>query len=577
MLHDRNGSLTVVQYQPHLAEYAWEVRRAVLDLRGKDFIIAVDLPHGLENQVLQAVKNLPKISIIIDILNRGIPVIPTSAPIEAVRSYLEFGHDLFFIDTSFPVCTTLEKWKNFQDKVTQYGLDLIVTNAEEMGIDLNAIMSIDSTEPPIPPVPFTDFPTATSLQSPVNNQNNQSYFSVRQRVMAMRLRNLLELGKPVLFICNQIHYSEVLRLLKEDIPGVTSDNIVIPAKTSRVSVCDIPLITQEIPYIMYLYEIFRDSPVNRESWIQKICSLAGDNEDVETILGVTGFSRKIALTRGRKCSDLASLLTASGYCTDEHYTEKIRKIALSYPFGDISTDSPMESHSDYNLQKLPDTQLNTEVPLKVPWKKLNLGRMKQTRKHTNRFYFEFTSKSKADLRNFYHHFLKTYRSSGEKDISGASQFISGFEEGIDIRETIRNFSQNQIYVRNQEHMNNASYVFYFGDKPGSYTTWITDVPIVGLTKIENNHYLFTHMVMFARPQPNGISYMDHLKASDPLISTLKLALLHSDEIFLFYDGEPSISLTPQEHKKIRQIPLSSVPSSVMSLTRALFSTKLRNK
>ena len=564
-------SLITVQYEPHLAEYAWEVRRAIHELRGKNFVIAVDLPHGLEKKVLNAVKKLPRISFIIDSLKRGIPVIPTSAPIEAVRSYLEYGQDLVFVDTSFPVCTTIEKWESFQSKVSEYGMDRVITHAEEMGIDLNAIMGIGTQEPIQPDMPFSDLPAVLPFTFSYPNNKNKGYFSVRQRVMAMRLRHLLSQGQPVLFICNQIHYAEIIRLLSEEIPEVKSDNIIIPARTCRVKESDISSITSEIPYIMYLYETYRDYPVHRESWIQKICSLAGDDEDVETIQNIVLLSRKIALSRGKLSPDLSCLNTASSCCTGGFYTTRLGQIALSYPPADERSNCRISAHTDYNLQKIPDIH-EDEFINKVPWDEMDSEKMNRIRERNITRVINRIIISKENEQKAYQYVIKHYRSCSPGETYGSAPFLTGIGDGISIRETIRNIHTNQIYIQNIEPQNNAAYVFDFGGEPKSKVYFYRRKTILGMLIRNYNHYVFTHVVMFARRQKKIEEYVDDLLLSSPLVSSLNLALDHSDFVYLFTNRKRNIPIQKKDRKKIKVIPLSSVPKPIRSMLCEFYST-----
>jgi hypothetical protein len=126
--------LHILPYVPGIAEYAAQVRKEILERKDSDFILAIDLPHGLENEVMTAVKTLPKVSVIVDKLLRGIPIIPTSAPIEAVRSFQDSGIEMQFIDTSLPVTGNLDDYRYFTDQCRLSGVETVLKNAEYYGI-----------------------------------------------------------------------------------------------------------------------------------------------------------------------------------------------------------------------------------------------------------------------------------------------------------------------------------------------------------------------------------------------------------------------------------------------------------
>ena len=131
---ESNSKLCIIPYIPGYAEYAARVRDEILKRKGSDFIIAVDLPRGLESQVIEATKKLPEASVIVDRLNRGIPILPTSAPIEAVRSYLEYGTDLQFIDTSLPVIGNMDDYQLFANSCILHGIEEVLQKPEQFGI-----------------------------------------------------------------------------------------------------------------------------------------------------------------------------------------------------------------------------------------------------------------------------------------------------------------------------------------------------------------------------------------------------------------------------------------------------------
>jgi len=133
-IKELHKNLHVIPYIPGIAEYAALVREELNKRKDSDFLIAVDLPHGLESQVVTATKSLPQVSVIVDQLFRGIPIIPTSAPIEAVRSFGETGTDVRFIDTTLPVTGNLDDYRYFIDQCRLSGVGEVIKNAKSHGI-----------------------------------------------------------------------------------------------------------------------------------------------------------------------------------------------------------------------------------------------------------------------------------------------------------------------------------------------------------------------------------------------------------------------------------------------------------
>lgn len=577
-MDDFLSNLTVVCYQPHLAEYAWEVRSTLLEKADENYIIAVDLPQGLENEVLSAVKDLPKLSLITDSLNRTIPIIPTSAPIEAVRSYLDFGHDLVFLDTCFPVSCSLEEWNQFQNEVNKWGIDHVIENAEEIGIDLKKIIGVKKQESKTHRnCSFIDTPEVCTLQKPFESTEDLEYLSVRRQIMAMRLLSLLKLGKPVIFVCHHMHCSEVTRLLTYDNREITTCPITLPTKICKVREGDIPLITDEIPYHMYLYELFRDTPVNRQDWIERICVEVDEHEDVETIQNIVRFSKKISLIRGRRNPDLSSILTASECCTDEIYTQKLKEVALSYPPADKDSNTPVNLHLDYNFQALtePDTQ---KPSVNIPWEKMRWEKMQimQRYKLPHNFIYRFPESIRNELKAR-KYFSGKYRFFSQGDSNSAMPFFSGIGEGVDVRETLRDIHSHQIYVQQPEIINNASYVFDFGGEPTGCVYYFKRRALLGLSKKEEspywNHYIFTHVALFAQSKKTINWWMDDLDYHSPLPSTLKVALDHSDMVYLFSDSSQEIPVDKKYRSKVHRIPLRRIPVPIQLWVKEFYAEK----
>jgi hypothetical protein len=98
----RRGNITYFPVIPGRLEFAIEVRRAILTARPK--IVAVELPGALEDVYLQALARLPELSVILypDPQNdeRGIyvPVEPCDPFTEAVRSALEIDAEVIFME-----------------------------------------------------------------------------------------------------------------------------------------------------------------------------------------------------------------------------------------------------------------------------------------------------------------------------------------------------------------------------------------------------------------------------------------------------------------------------------------------
>jgi hypothetical protein len=96
----RRGRLRYLPVVPGRMEFAEEVRKAILTERPP--VVAVELPATLESSFLRAVERLPEMSVILYSAKAEetvyVPVEITDPFIEAIRSAQEIGAEVFFVD-----------------------------------------------------------------------------------------------------------------------------------------------------------------------------------------------------------------------------------------------------------------------------------------------------------------------------------------------------------------------------------------------------------------------------------------------------------------------------------------------
>ena len=96
----KRGRLHYLPVVPGRMEFAEEVRKAILAERPQ--VVAVELPATLESSFLRAVERLPELSVILYSANADetvyVPVEITDPFIEAIRTAQEIGAEVFFVD-----------------------------------------------------------------------------------------------------------------------------------------------------------------------------------------------------------------------------------------------------------------------------------------------------------------------------------------------------------------------------------------------------------------------------------------------------------------------------------------------
>ena len=553
--------LTVVPYRGETAEYAWEVRKTISSLGAENLVIAVDFPAGYEDRVLRAVKDLPRISLLIDPLKRGIPVVPTHPGIEAVRCYLEWGLDLRFVDTSLPLCGTPDEVDRFIDAVRAHGIDDVVGDAERFGIDLNRVMGLEGTPAPALEVPpFSDSPAITrAIHALDRSVESPAYFDARHRYMASQLLGPLRDGYRVVLVCHAMHEAGVRAYLAQEVV-VPPLSIHVPTTRCRVRETDVRLITSEIPFCMYLYELFRDQEPDRRAWIDRICAEAAEEDSAAAIQALLGLAENIALCSGRASPDLTCLISASAACTPPEYTLRLWEIAMSYPPADRQSNCIVIPHFDPNFA--PRTGALSRY-LSFSLKRAeNAAARTRSQRSLASVTFTRSPESLRNEREFMRYLGSRFVSLRPSGVCTAVPFSSGIRDGVAIHETLRNLWSGEVYVREEELTNDAAYVFCFGGLPTWRVYFDRQYSMVGTARRNGNTFSMVSLVAFNRELPSR-TIMEEVTTWNPFSSAIEVALRYCRHVFVFSDERPNGIVDRNDAGRLRWIPLASLPPSIL--------------
>jgi hypothetical protein len=175
------------------------------------------------------------------------------------------------------------------------------------------------------------------------------------------------------------------------------------------------------------------------------------------------------------------------------------------------------------------------------------------------------------------------------------EFSSGFYDGIDVRETIRNKPLNKIYVRKPAVENCVCYVIDYRlaalsvpvqepslkNKPGSIQISLDtrqrfcqtkiffdkNYPGVSLAAYTGKHYTIGIMVTFVGVKDDPIPMMDELSYSKPLESAVQLGMKYAKQVFVFSDTPGEIPMTSQDKKRIKVLPCAAIPPVIYEKMR----------
>ncbi|MCW5965618.1 MAG: hypothetical protein KIT83_16390, partial [Bryobacterales bacterium] len=434
------GKLFFLPVVPGRAEFALEVRKRLLEQMPD--VVAVELPVTLGEVLVRAVKRLPEISVVVheDENNPGagtyLPVEPADPFIEAIRTGLQIEAEIVFLEPDVTGRPHL-------DEVYPDSYALVRTSYEQYLHAWNA----NASEPTVHPM-VTEL--ARGIAWKLQGANPEARTAV---VLSLALFH------PVLAALPEPCEEPVDRIRREGLHLVNAHPECLAE------------ILQEMPWLQAHYERIRMEPVDemRLDRLKLQYTLLQETEQVyirETGEPVQAwqrrllarFTRNLALVSRRLTPSLFDLATGARSTVDDDFAYWLWETANQYA-AQRETDYP------------PTLNLNAS-DIYLDTKRMQLRR----RQRSNKQRFESTGlkrrpkeKQKGDwarqldgnsicsyppedlVIEDYGKFLKSKAISIlSEERTRVEPFTTSILDGIDIRETIRNWYKSQIYVKSFE-------------------------------------------------------------------------------------------------------------------------------
>lgn len=450
--------------------FADEVLRRAEDL--KPDCIAVELPPEISSWVVRGVLRLPQLSAVCmpslgaDGELHFVPIDPADSLVEAVRYGIENEIDIEWIDAS-PSPAMLAAVDLPDDLMVQ---------------DVGLQAYVDVVEP------YFKFQNdlRTSDAAPL----------LRDRLMASRLIGLGKHHKRVLCVLGFGHFFCVRRLTEEyweRCDELIAPNEALPSPARGVYLThletdSIPEILREIPHVVWQREVERgrdraardrDTEARPhgapgQSGFNKLDALRNTlkraerayRDEYRTTISLTcqralyQFTRNLALTRGRLQPDTYELILGANGTVDGDYGYEVYKLANSYP----------EQSEDSNLPRLlihggrgsiGGTEEKFMMRSTFGDPKTESIRMRFRRRPTVEMKAEWKEEWQAsDTRGMcswppederQERFMMFVRKRAleviGRDKIQVVEFSTSIMDGLDIRETVRNWHSKKIYVR----------------------------------------------------------------------------------------------------------------------------------
>lgn len=424
--------------------FASEVRK--LYLNHSFDAVAVELPPSLEMPVIEAIKRLPLIQAVVFWEPSSseercyVPIQPSDSIMEALRLALQERRAIEFIDLETPVFVPEN-----------------ITLPDEYAVRLLGLKKYyDIIYPSIPPV--------SSLQG-----------EQRERWMAFQLKRLSATYKKVLFVCGLAHLQGIQKFFQlKKIPIQDLQEIPTPdyqTETYQIQADSLYFLNGEIPYLTYLYERSRYSlsleEYDQTDGIKELVvearnEFAKESEADSYFLGAGNlqtlmtYVRNLCLLQKRFTPSLYDLIVGAKGVGGDSFAHELIEIAKFYPYMDPTSVLPQLPLTPRGAI-LP--QMQQEIPLTnrlegppVFWKNIKLERKppKQKReKWAHRWGQGQCSWPEDDekIENFTAYVRKKAMSFLGEDLVRVEKFQTSLKDGLDLRETLRNWHTRDLYVK----------------------------------------------------------------------------------------------------------------------------------
>jgi hypothetical protein len=462
----RRGRFTYLPVAPGRLEFAIEVRRAIL--RDKPEVVALELPVTLQPQFLRAVARLPEISVIVYPDESAeehaiyVPVEPADPFVEAIRSALEIGADVVFADPDSGERPHLKDAYPDPYAIRHIGYEKYVEayrvypqeRSDEIARHAGGI--------------------AWKLQG----------CDPLARVLVVVSLNLLD---PVLDAMDEPQAQPMSRLRREDV------RVLNPHPESLAE------ITIEYPYLQDRYEQFRHLMTDANLIDRRHAQLALFRDAEKSYEVNTGervqhwqrrllarYARNLALADRALMPGIFDLTVAARSILDDNYGWEVWETAGCYP--------PQKTASDLETVQISGEEvwLDTKrirLRRRLPSVKRRLRPVGLKPRKKEKIPGEWASQLDGNsicsyppedlVIEDYGRFLKK-KGKGilSEERSRTEPFTTSLLDGIDLRETIRNWHEGKIYVRQFQKIAGevgSVIVIFDEDRDNRYyymTTWL---------------------------------------------------------------------------------------------------------
>jgi hypothetical protein len=442
-------------FHNHL-QFSIEVRKLFAKITPD--IVAVELPDIYYSEVIQAVNKLPKLTMLC--LDHGqdtyeyIPIFPSDSMIEGIRLAKENSLPIAFIDLALKDYKVIEEFT----PPDTYAINSI-------GIEKYYALNIQA------------IPEIKNLDD-----------SKREEHLAFHLDRLSKNYKKVLFIGGMFHWENIKKHLEKEtfkFQQHETDFIKAPflAKLGKKSFYSL---LEEIPYVVFMYEIARRFNLPFDKWNSLIALIQEtktnplfeeENYTTREVSNLIEYAKKLAFIDDNIIPDLYNLLLSAKQTLGDDYAFELMELALSYNYENNEALPIIDYNEKENSFFLSEKKIT--LKRKLPnyglkgndnWQQLKI--VKKKKEDLPKDYF-----SEWFMFGFYSHlpedvvlegFIDRVENKVKNELMYSNkilEFSGSLLDGIELRETIRNFTSKKIYVKEikKEKVSIGAWLIVFDD------------------------------------------------------------------------------------------------------------------
>ena len=445
-----NERITCLPVVHGSGDFAIEVRRAMLE--EKFDCLAVPLPESFQAQVEQAVTQLPSISVVVqpETLSHGSEW-GAEEPSENIASYVP-------IDPCQPVVAAIRL--AMQEHIRRAFIDLEVDSFEvHQGLlpDPYALKRVKSEQFGAAVLP--------AIRRPKSQQHRE-----RIAFMAEQLRDLSKKHESILFVCSILDWPWIRDEFHSQSITDLEHAPVYDTETFSVKPETLVFVLEELPFITSLYEEAKftlDDDENLSVDGIKALLLAarakycedhgqrGRTISPQILSSMLKYIRNLSLIERRLTPDLYTLITAAKQVAGDLFAVSVAEVSREYKFKDdlpygefqMSIDRGQFPNGDIFTMKSrlaghPGTWRTCELRTKPP----EIDKQKWAMRWNPFSHCSWPPEDVA-IERFRTHVKDRALSIMGNDLAKVEKFTSSIKDGLDIRETLRNWHTGELYVK----------------------------------------------------------------------------------------------------------------------------------